>query len=87
MRAQIVVLGSGAAMLASLRDALGPDVHLPRAVLLDGAGVPARASLPAAGAGVIDAGACCFEFIADVEVNSGRCCFAHMLMCCAAVMC
>ena len=32
-RRKMVVLGSGAPMVAALREALGPDVHLPAAVL------------------------------------------------------
>jgi hypothetical protein len=95
--AQIVVLGSGAAVAAALQEALGPDVRLPDSVLnpkararsrapthgaaaltrvhcwcvlaLSQQGVPCKPheKLPAEGAGIVDAGACCFEFIADVQ--------------------
>lgn len=66
-RRKIFVLGSGPPMLAALREALGPDVHLPASVLC--APPHAPVVLPAQGAGVIDVGACCFEYIADVQRN------------------
>ena len=69
-RRKMVVLGSGAPMVAALREALGPDVHLPAAVLTGDANCMQ---------GVVDVGAVCFEYIADVEVRASiRQCSARM---------
>ena len=66
---QVIVLGSGPDMVAALREALGPDVHLPASVLCCSSSAPPLA-LPVEGAGVVDVGACCFEYIADVEART-----------------